>query len=644
MIASVAIADLWPCPLADEAVRAFEIDWSDSIVADRTPSAGPERLHAFWTLKADAKAAWNRNDLKSFIGIGLILHRARNLNDVHRPRLGWALLSQRRFAEARDVLVGGAGDDHRHWLNLARALAGVGDIAGAREALRCSRARLAIAPPEPDLKQAADDQSRRPAELDLAADWPGARTEVRIQLKTGQNGLAAERLTRFFEHRLDLLQAALEAASATADRPPQTWAELRDGVVARLLLGLDEPAAHLLEQGASLAAPTGEKDACDALHLARAVAAAAPGERQAELLSTARALAATETGAARAFDLASNVLSDAAAWPALASLEPKPSEPLQALLATILARAGRIEAAVALFGELAEGRVRRQAARRELVHCVGLETTRRIALEPRPRAGPPRMFDLFPYNGELERLTIKLHEMAPWVDRFVIVESAETFSGRPKPIHFPGQSHQLAEFLPKITHLVVDQFPAHAASTWAREFHQRDEAVKALQGLCAPDDFVLLTDVDEVVDHRALEGFDGQFAVLKKDIFRYFLNYRMARPNWADRGNLILMRAKYLRLYSPSAARGLLSAPLLPNRIENAGWHFTSVGDAGAIAHKLDSYAHQENNRRDSLAHFSALLERLRAGETEPGCERCEIDILPTYVREHPERFAHVIL
>jgi beta-1,4-mannosyl-glycoprotein beta-1,4-N-acetylglucosaminyltransferase len=43
----------------------------------------------------------------------------------------------------------------------------------------------------------------------------------------------------------------------------------------------------------------------------------------------------------------------------------------------------------------------------------------------------PRIFDCFTFFNELDLLEIRLHELAPVVDRFVIAESPVTFTGRP---------------------------------------------------------------------------------------------------------------------------------------------------------------------------------------------------------------------
>ena len=638
MSLAINVAALWEAALTQETIRRFEVDFADDILARRTPGDGDDLQQAHRALRADFKAAWVRNDPKSMVGLGLILHRARAFNDEKRRRLVWALLTQDRFAEACEVSSQSAEDSYEHWFLRARALAGAGAIREAADAVDRAAARLDPSTPPIGVREALKELGRRPSWLDLAVGWRGTHAKAQQFLKARRPNQAPKPLAAFHRRRLDALGAMLHLASADA---AGNWRGIADQTTSLLLLGLREQAGVRLREGLKTSPPSDQTETQEAFDLACAVAAVSDIDELAQLLV---AMPRPRTGPKRRFiELAAEVLAGRAPWTELVAVDP-PSEMLQQLVATSLGRAGRSEAAIALFSRLLSPLKRRHSVRWELVCCNGQETMNRIDLKPRPRPGPPMVFDLFPYNGEIEKLRIKLHEMGPWVDRFVIVEAAETFTGRPKPIRFPDQTAEIQEFLPKIIHVVVPHFPEHAVSAWAREYHQRDQAVAALRDVCSPDDLVLLSDVDEVVDRRAIEGFDGEFTVLKKDYFQYFLNYRRTDDRPEKRGNLILMRARRLRDYSPSVARTLLSWALEPNRIEHAGWHFTSVGDASAIAHKMSSYSHQESGGSDGEAHYAELIARLRAGELQSGWERCDLSELPEYIRLNQERLADLIL
>ena len=46
------------------------------------------------------------------------------------------------------------------------------------------------------------------------------------------------------------------------------------------------------------------------------------------------------------------------------------------------------------------------------------------------------LYDCFTFFNELDILEIRLNEMAPVVDRFVLVEARKTFQGADKPLYF----------------------------------------------------------------------------------------------------------------------------------------------------------------------------------------------------------------
>lgn len=54
---------------------------------------------------------------------------------------------------------------------------------------------------------------------------------------------------------------------------------------------------------------------------------------------------------------------------------------------------------------------------------------------PHLNQGVGMVYDCFIFFNEFEQLNIRLHELNPIVDRFVLVESNQTFSGNMKPLY-----------------------------------------------------------------------------------------------------------------------------------------------------------------------------------------------------------------
>jgi hypothetical protein len=233
------------------------------------------------------------------------------------------------------------------------------------------------------------------------------------------------------------------------------------------------------------------------------------------------------------------------------------------------------------------------------------------------------VFDLFLFNDELTLLEIKLHQMAGWVDRFILVEARVGFDGLPKPLHFQENRSRFAAFADRIEHVVVDRFPDHVDTPWARAFHQRDQGLRGLTGLCAPEDLVLLTNADEVLDGTALAEFEGRFGICAMQTFAWFLNLRWTAP---DTPSAAVVQARFLAGCGPSYARlGLktYSKAYVPG----AGWRFTRL--PGPAPDDPDA----------------AQAEAIRAGEPPRGFERAELDErLPSYVLQQREALADFIL
>ena len=306
-------------------------------------------------------------------------------------------------------------------------------------------------------------------------------------------------------------------------------------------------------------------------------------------------------------------------------------------------RAGRLEPAIDTLGALTLRQPKAVDLRMALARFVGQDVLKRHPLTFAPK-GPRKVFDVFIFNNEFRLLKLKLHAMADWVDHFVLVEARQTFTGVRKPPYYKRRQALFEEFASKIIHVVVDEFPAHVRHPWSREFYQRDMGVLGLNGFCGEDDLVIISDADEIVSRDVVLGFEGEFAGLRMERARYFLNYRQVLPVEGQKEASSLWRGRYLGRVGLSNARNVLRFDKKSTVLLQAGWHFTSVSDASGIAAKMNITAHQEHAGVTTQA-VAEILQRLRAGQLEPGWERCELDErFPAYLREHPEEFADVLL
>ena len=69
------------------------------------------------------------------------------------------------------------------------------------------------------------------------------------------------------------------------------------------------------------------------------------------------------------------------------------------------------------------------------------------------------IYDCFQFFNELDILKIRLEVMNPIVDKFVISEATETFSGLKKPLYYEENKELFSKFQDKIIHVVVEDTP-----------------------------------------------------------------------------------------------------------------------------------------------------------------------------------------
>lgn len=69
------------------------------------------------------------------------------------------------------------------------------------------------------------------------------------------------------------------------------------------------------------------------------------------------------------------------------------------------------------------------------------------------------MFDILPFNDELDQLEIRLNELNTVDDTFVIIESAKTFPHMLKPLYYLINKDRFLDFQSKIIHIVLPPMP-----------------------------------------------------------------------------------------------------------------------------------------------------------------------------------------
>ena len=277
------------------------------------------------------------------------------------------------------------------------------------------------------------------------------------------------------------------------------------------------------------------------------------------------------------------------------------------------------------------------------------------------------IYDCFQFFNELDILKIRLHVLSPVVDRFVISEATETFSGLEKPLYYEENKAMFAEFEDKIIHVVVDDTPQ--GGTHERDTFQKNAVTRGLAG-CTDDDIVIFSDLDEIPNpdkiREILQNFqEDKIYHFAQRLFYCYLNMEevsgsllsyagefegVARKKWIGTKMLSykLLREQHLLL-------GELRFPERKEigiRVEDGGWHFGYMGGHGEkdirkrVQEKVVSAAHQEYNSKHVL---SNVTDQIKDGKDIFGRNaqfvRCEIDeSFPEYIREHQKELDFLIM
>lgn len=117
--------------------------------------------------------------------------------------------------------------------------------------------------------------------------------------------------------------------------------------------------------------------------------------------------------------------------------------------------------------------------------------------------GTVRIFDIFPFDRELDMLEHRLRETVHLVDAVILIEASQTYRGESKPLHFEAAAERFSWANSKIRHLRLGDLGGPATTPKERAARQRNAAVLALRD-ASPDDVVLLLDVDEIPDPALL--------------------------------------------------------------------------------------------------------------------------------------------
>lgn len=242
-------------------------------------------------------------------------------------------------------------------------------------------------------------------------------------------------------------------------------------------------------------------------------------------------------------------------------------------------------------------------------------------------------YDCFTFFNELDLLEIRFNLLDKYVDKFILVESPETFSGNLKPLYYQANKERFSKWNDKIIHIVMPFIQTDIA--FERHYACYEAIENKILEVAKPEDVVYCSDLDEI---WKLQEVDDEIHSLAQLNYSYYLNNRSSEE-WT--GTLV-SKAKNIFVGYNKKYRSVK-----PNLLQDSGWHFTNMGGAEQIRYKLESYDHTEYNLEDIKEDIEYRMEnnedyigRLSTYQGNPFTFWVDEKDLPSYIIDNKLKYA----
>ncbi len=277
-------------------------------------------------------------------------------------------------------------------------------------------------------------------------------------------------------------------------------------------------------------------------------------------------------------------------------------------------------------------------------------------LDPYPhRKQKRKVFDLIIVNRELEWLEIRLGQMAPYVDYFVILEADITFTDQSKPLMVKENMEHFKQYHHKMIRHTLNTTGQNFTSTWEREAFSRNAMVNQvlpfLSGEQKPeqDDVVIIADVDEIPRPGTLKALRNceipEAITLKSSMYYYSFQWLNRQDGQWPHPQAMLWKGPEMTREADNLRMSFNSIPA----IYNAAWHCSyCFGSFAEMVNKVKSFSHAELDRPE-FKDPKKILERVRFGmdfydRSDSHFDRFDNNLdVPDYLLAHKDKYAFTL-
>jgi beta-1,4-mannosyl-glycoprotein beta-1,4-N-acetylglucosaminyltransferase len=230
-----------------------------------------------------------------------------------------------------------------------------------------------------------------------------------------------------------------------------------------------------------------------------------------------------------------------------------------------------------------------------------------------------KIIDCFPYFNEKELLELRINLLYDYVDKVIICDGNYTHSGIPKEYTCKNTLNELGINSDKIIVVEVDMpSPEVEKDCWVRERMQRNAATLHIED----NDICFVGDCDEIINPNVIEYYVSVAQQHPNNILRVPLAHLNGRADlrvYDDLGNPIPWNSAFmclgnqLKTYTLSDIRESYSIErnnisfndifiTENNIIEEAGWHFSWMGNCEVLKEKSKSSMHVQDHVTGAVA------------------------------------------
>ena len=294
-----------------------------------------------------------------------------------------------------------------------------------------------------------------------------------------------------------------------------------------------------------------------------------------------------------------------------------------------------------------------------------------------------KIFDCTTFFNENFILDARFNILDPYVDKFIVVESSYSHSGKNKKFNF--DISKFGKFKDKIIYLKIDTQPNNLiyemkdGNKFEDEKNIRNNAIKRiahqrnilLDGIseASENDLILYSDNDEIPN---FENFNESFLknkilMFKQKIFYYKFNLYYDRYDWygtkgCKKKDLISfdwLRNIKTKKYPFYRVDTYFSKIKYQNvrLINDGGWHFTQLKNPNDIYEKITNDEHHDEFQKTNIniADIEDMVKRKiikydhlansseNKYDNEFKLKKIEMNLMPKYIQENKDKYKNWI-